>query len=155
MAMTLLAGVGTAAALLLRTGHVAWSAHEEDAARLEAAHATARHIARQFRQAVQVSAITLPGNDSGSLSLLMASGQTIVWTHDAATSEVRFGAGNATNLLATGITGLNFAGYGVDPTTVPISVADIQSVVIRVNVSLPRDKAGTRTVTQWAWMRTW
>ena len=155
MATTLLAGLGTAAALLLRTGHLAWSAHEDDAVQLEAAHATLRHIARHVRQAVQVSVISSSTDNAGSLSLLMPSGEMYVWSRNAATNEVNFGVGSASNLLASGITGLSFAGYGVDTVTVPVSVTDIQSVVCRVRVQLPHEVGGARTITQWEWLRTW
>ena len=155
MATTLLAGLGTAAAMLLRTGHVAWSAHEEDAAGLEAAHATLRHIVRQVRQAVQVSAISSPNDNAGSLSLLMPSGETYVWSRNAATNEVYFGVSSASDLLAAGITQLSFSGYGVDTVTVPASVTDIQSVVCRVQVQLPHEVGSARSITYWAWLRTW
>ncbi len=155
MATALLAGLGTAAALLLRTSHVAWSAHQEDSSRLEAAHATLRHITRQFRQAVQVSVITPASNNSGSLTLLMSSGQINVWSHNPATGEVYFGVGSASDLLATGIMGLSFTAYDFDGVSQPSDVTEIQSIECRVQVQLPHDNGGARTISGRAWMRSW
>ncbi len=155
MATTLLATMVTAVALLLRTGHTAWRAHEEDAIGLESAHATLRHLARNIRQAKSVTAISAAADNNGTLSLLMPSNQTLVWARNAATNEVLFGVGSANTLLAEGITELSFTGYKGDGVTTTTVVGDIQSVLCRARVVLPRDVSGTKDVRCWAWLRSW
>jgi hypothetical protein len=155
MATTLLATVVTAVALLLRSGHTAWRAHEEDAIGLESAHATLRHLARNLRQAQSVSAISAANNNNGTLSLVMPSAQTLAWAHNSATNQVMFGVGSADTLLAEGITELSFTGYRGDGVTPTAVIADIRSVLCRARVVLPRDVSGTRDVTCWVWLRSW
>ena len=155
MATTLLATFATAVGLVLRTGHTAWSAHEADTAQLEAAHATARHVIRQIRQASAVVAISPAGSSSGSLSLLMPGGQTYVWSHNATTNEVYFGVGSATDLLAAGISGLSFTAYQVDGTTPTAVPAQIRSIVCSVSVNLPRQVNPSRSVSSRGWIRAW
>lgn len=155
MATTLLATFATAVGLVLRSGHTAWSAHEEDATQLEAAHATARHIVRQVRQASAVVAISSASSGSGSLSLQMASGQTYVWSRNATTNEVYFGVGSASDLLAAGISGLTFTAYQADGTTPTAVPAQIRSIVCRVSVDLPHQVNASRSVTSRSWIRAW
>jgi prepilin-type N-terminal cleavage/methylation domain-containing protein len=145
------AGVG----VVLRGMHVAWQAHDGDVKRIQAAHATLRHIVRQCRQGTAVTALTASGNTAGSLSLTLSDGSTAVWARNAATNEVNFGIGAASDLLAEHITELTFTGYeadGVTPTTTP---ADVRSVKCRVRVDLPRDTNGARYVSSRVWLRSW
>ena len=155
VSLTLLATAGTAAALLLRTGYSAWSAHEQDAGRLEAGHATLRHLVRRIRQGTGVGAISAASELSGNLSILMPSGQTYVWSHNSATDEVHFGVAAATDLLAENIKELNFVAYEQDGTTATTDVDRIQSIVCRVRVDLPVEVGGSRVMSCWAWIRSW
>jgi prepilin-type N-terminal cleavage/methylation domain-containing protein len=148
---TVVAGVG----VVLRGMHLAWLAHEEDSKRSQAAHATLRHIVRQCRQATAVTAITASGDTAGSLSVTLSNGSTVVWARDAGTSEVNFGTGAATDLLAEFITELTFTGYEGDGVTATTTPAEIRSVQCQVRVDLPRETAGTRYVDSRVWLRSW
>ena len=155
LATTLLTTLVAATGLVLRTGHSAWEAHQGDAGRIIAANATLRHIVRRARQAQAVTDISQPSDTSGTLSLLMPSGETLVWAHDAADQEVTYGAGSADYLLAEGITELSFLGYeadGITQTTVP---ADVHSIKCQVSVQLPRATGGARSISCRAWLRSW
>jgi hypothetical protein len=145
----------TAIAVVLRGGYSAWQAHSGDYVKIESANATLRHIVRQVRQATSVTAITASNNASGSLSVLLPSGQTDVWTRNNATNEVNFGVTSATNLLSEGITALYFTGYKADGITATTTVAQIRAIKCQVQFTLPRDTGGARTITSWAWLRAW
>lgn len=155
LASTMMTVVVTSVAMLLRGVHVAWEAEEGDLRRLEAAHATLRHIVRQARQAQSVAAITAAGNTAGSLSLSMPSGAVFVWARDSATNQVKFGTGAADQLLAEEITQLSFTGYQADGVTATTTLGDIRAVKCQIGVELPRETGGSRTVTCWAWLRAW
>jgi len=154
-ATALLTTVVTAVALLLRGGHAAWQGHDQDLARLEAAHATLRHLVRNIRQAQSVSAISTSGDLSGALSIVMPSGQTYAWDHDDVADRVSFGVTAASDLLAEQITELNFIGCRADGTTTTTAIAEIQSIDCQVKVEMPREAGGTRTMTARAWLRSW
>ena len=148
IASSMLALVLTSISVVMRSGRGAWEAHEADFTRIQAAHATVRHLVRNVRQAKEVVAI-----DSGSISLLMQDGDILVWDHDSGSDQVLFGVTSATNLLAPDITGLRFEGFeadGVTPTTV-----DVQCLRIEVTFDLPVATNPRRTVSSWAWVRTW
>lgn len=155
LASTMMTVVVTSAAMLLRGVHLAWAVQEADLRRIEAAHATLRHIVRQARQAQSVSAITESEDDTGSLSLLMPSGAVYVWARDDATDEIRFGTGAADQLLAEEISMLCFTGYLADGATMTSEPAKIQAVKCEIGVQLPREVGGQRSVTCWAWLRAW
>jgi type II secretory pathway component PulJ len=155
LATTLLATLLTAVGMILRTGHTAWSAHEQDMTQLEAAAGTVRHISRQVRQASAVVSISSAGGDSGSLSLLMPTGEIFVWDHNSATAEVRFGVGVASDLLAEGITGLQFTAYQADGTTPTAAPAEIRSIVCRADVELGHEAGGSRSFICRSWIRAW
>jgi hypothetical protein len=155
MATTLITAVVSTVGVVIRTGHVAWKARQDDSAKIMAANATVRHIVRRVRQAEAVTAISPPNKKEGHLSLLMPSGETYVWELDKQAEEAFFGVDSADNLLGRGITELTFTGYEADGVTETLTEDDIQSVKCRVVVELPRDVNGTRTVTCWAWLRAW
>lgn len=155
VATALMMTVMTSVAVLLRGSYTAWQAHENDLERIEAAHATLRHLTRQIRQASEVTAITPSTNLAGSLSLLMPSEDTYVWAHSGGTEQILFGTGSATDLLAENVEELSFVGYEADATTATTTVADIQSIQCIVKVALPVNAGGTRTISCRAWIRSW
>ena len=157
IATSMLTVLMTSIAVVMRTGRQAWEAHEADYVRIEAAHATARHIVREIRQADAVNAITPSADNSGALTLDMPSGDTKTWDHDGATNRVNYGLNLLTpvDLLATEITGLRFSGFEADGTTAAATVDDVQCVRIDVTIQLPREVGGTRVVSSWAWVRSW
>ena len=155
IASSMMTVVVTSVAVLLRGANQAWQAVDADHARLNAAAATLRHIVRNVRQAGSVVAISPAADVSGSLSLAMPSGQTVVWDHNAATQMVNYGPTSATSLLAEGITELIFTGYRADGVTVTAVPAEVQLVRCQVKVQLPRETGGERTLSSFAWLRCW
>ncbi len=155
IASTILTTVVSSVTILLRSGRDAWEANNNDQARLEAAHATVRHIVRRVRQATSVVAMSGPSDDSGSISVLMESGDTYVYDHDSSDDTVDFGVTTAASVLGENITKLKFTGYEADGTTSTTVVGDVQSIKVEAEVQLPRATGGTKTVTSWAWIRTW
>src|SRR5262245_50211786 len=110
----MLAVLSTATMALVRTTYSAWNRHEEDQVTRQSGIAVLRHIMRHVRQATAVMAISGASDNSGTLSVLTASGQTLVWDHDAATKRVLFGVTTANQVLATGVEKLNIVGYRTD-----------------------------------------
>ena len=55
------------------------------------ANAVARHVVRQVRQAARVVAISGPADNSGSLTVESATGDNLVWNHDASLGTVNYG----------------------------------------------------------------
>ncbi len=154
LAVTLMTTVMTSVAVLLRGSYATWQSHENDLARLEAAHATVRHIIRNVRQAESVAAISGPAANNGSLSLNMPDGNLHAWRRDGA-GVVRYGSPTADSILAEEITELTLVGYQADGVT-PTTVADeIQAVQCTVGVQLPRNAGGSRTIICRGWIRSW
>jgi len=155
IASTMLAVLVASVGLTLRTGRAAWEAHHDDAQRIAAANAAVRHIVRRARQATAVTNISDPSDTSGTLSLLMPSGETYVWDHDGATDELNFGVGAADGLLAEYITSLSFTGYEVDGQTATTVLGDLHSIRCTIGVQLPLESGGDKTVSCRAWLRSW
>jgi type II secretory pathway pseudopilin PulG len=155
IATTLLAMVLTTVGVVLRTGRQAWEAHTADYTRIEAAHATVRHIVRRVRHATAVSTITPSTDNSGRLTLQMADGSVEVWDHDSGTNSINYGITTPANLLSPNITGLRFTGYQANGTTTTTTVNLIKALRIEVSIQLPVETGGSRVVTSWAWLRSW
>lgn len=155
IATSMLAMVLTTVGVVLRTGRQAWEAHTADYSRIEAAHATLRHMVRQSRRATSVSSITPSTDNSGRLALNLSDGSVVVWDHDAATSSVNYGVSNATNLLSSDIANVRFTGYRADATTITTTASQVKAIKIDVTVQLPLDTSGSRVVSSWAWLRSW
>lgn len=152
VATTMMTTIVLAVSMIVRTGYTAWLAEEADAARVEAAQAVVRHVLRKARQAESVLSVSLPGESAGNLSLLMPSGQKLVWARNAATDEVDFGLGAATDLLGEGISDLRFVAYQADGVTTTSVGDEIQAIKCSASVTTP---TGTRTASSWAWLRSW
>jgi type II secretory pathway pseudopilin PulG len=155
IASSMLAMVLTTIGVVMRTGRQAWEAHSADYTRIEAAHATVRHVVRRLRQAKAVSAITPSTDNSGTLSVQMQDGSIEVWDHDGGTNVINYGVTTASNLLSPNITGLRFTGYQANGTTTTTTASLIKAVRIEVSVLLPVDTGGARVVSSWAWLRSW
>ena len=155
IATSMLAMVMTTISVVMRTGRQAWEAHEADYTRIEAAHATLRHIIRQVRQADAVTEITSSTDNSGRIGLLMPSGDIWIWDHESGTNSVSCGIGAPNSLLAPDIAGLRFVGLMADATTAATTADDVQCLRADVTVQLPRETGGLRTVSSWAWVRSW
>lgn len=153
VAATLMATIVTAATVVLRSTQTSWTAHASDQANLDAAYATLRHLTRNLRQAEAITAISTAGDLSGSISALLASGQSVVWDHSG--SQVTYGVGAPTSLLASGVSELSFVGYKADGVTATTAPAEVQSVVCTVKVSLQRSSTPTRTISSRIWLRAW
>ena len=155
-ATAMLAVLTSASMVIVRTSYTAWSRHEDDHAQRQAGISVLKHIVRRSRQCRAVADISLPSDNSGSLTLLDTNGNLLVWEHDAGSKEVRYGITTATNVLATGIETLTFVGLKVDGITPTTEVGLIHSVDCTTTVNLARP-AGTDTVTasSQAWIRSW
>jgi prepilin-type N-terminal cleavage/methylation domain-containing protein len=154
IASSMLAILMTSVAVVLRTGRQAWEAHEADFSRLDALHATVRHIVRQVRQAKEITQISAANDNSGRLGVRMADGQEIVWDHNG--SVVNCGVTNPDQLLATNIATLRFVGYKADGVTATTSTADIHNIFVEATTVLPnRDVGATKTASAWIWLRSW
>lgn len=152
----MLAVLTTATMVLVRTSYSAWNRHETDQEVRQAGIAVLRHIVRHVRQATSVTVISSAADNSGNLSVLTTSGQTLVWDHDAGTKRVLFGVTTANQLLATGIEELNFVGLRSDGTTPTTDVGLIHSIRATTEVALERP-TGTEAVTAscQGWLRAW
>lgn len=140
--------------VVIRSSYAAWQAHEGDMVKTAAADAVLRHIIRNVRQAVSVSAITASSDTAGRLEVLNSSGGTDYWDHTGTSAgEVEFNASGA--LLADGIDQLVFTGYEADGVTTTTTPEDVQLVRCTVTVTLPRGVGQTRTVSCCAWVRSW
>ena len=133
----ILATLSVSSVVVVRTARSAWDRHHSDSARQQEGIALLRHIMRHLRQAEAVVAITPFTDTSGSLSLLMTNGDVLVWDHDSATKEVRFGVGSATELLAKNIEELTFHGYRADLTVDNSDVSLIHSIMALTRISSP------------------
>ena len=153
VATAIMAAIVTSAAALMRTSQSVWNAYDGDIAKLEAAHAVLRHVVRELRQCWSVSAITAASNSNGSVSAVDGDGNTLVWT--ISSTNVNFGVGSASNMLATGISELRFTGYAGDNVTATTTVANIRSVQCTAVVVLSRDTNATKTIQCRAWLRAW
>ncbi|WP_158261397.1 MULTISPECIES: prepilin-type N-terminal cleavage/methylation domain-containing protein [Pirellulaceae] len=151
VAVTLLVSAVTAVSVLLRVNYDTWLDYQSDNLRNEAAVGVLRHIVRQVRQCEEVTAISSSGDNSGSLSLLMPDGSTVVWDH--AGTNVYYGTTTANQLLGNNITGLRFVGYQVDGTTATTVAQDVHCVRVTVSYSLPDRATASRTLTTNAWLR--
>ncbi len=152
----ILALVATASMTLVRTAYTAWNRHDDDHSQRQQAAAVLRHICRHVRQAKAVMAISSATDNSGTLSLLMPSGDTYVWDHNAFTKDMTFGIGTTSSLLAHGIEELNFRAVKVDGSTQVAEVGLIHSILCTVKFNLARP-AGNEliTVSSQAWLRAW
>lgn len=155
VATAIMATLMASVVVVIRTGYATWNAQEADIDVLENAYGVLRHVSQQLRQATGVSTITAPGNTSGSLTIVPASGAVRTWSHNAGTKQVSFNNGSSTGLLAKSINTITFTGYKADGITQTTTVADIQAVRCAVQVTLPHGGGVTRTVSCQAWIRSW
>lgn len=167
IATSMLAMVMGTISFVMRTSRQAWEAHEADYTRIESAHSVLRHIVRAVRQADEVTEI-----QANRLGVLMPSGATWIWDHQAAALNPDAGfvncglsTQNPLPLLAPNIRSVTFVGMRadadltdpVDPTQPTESAADVRCLQIDVTVQLPRvdNPDVVRTVSSWAWVRSW
>jgi prepilin-type N-terminal cleavage/methylation domain-containing protein len=152
----MLAVLTTATMALVRTTYSAWNRHEEDQETRQAGIAVLRHIVRHVRQASAISSISGSSDNSGSLSLLMPTGQILVWDHDAGTKRVLFGVTTASQVLATNIEELNFVGLRNDGLTTTTDVGLIHSIRATTEVALNQSGGPLPVTTSCqAWLRAW
>jgi hypothetical protein len=105
-----------------------------------------------MRQATSITSISAPGDATGDLSFLTATGSTRTWSHNGGLKEAHFNNGMNNGLLAKNIEALTFVGYEADGVTETTTVGDIQAVKCTVQVMLA---GSTRTISCRAWIRSW
>ncbi|MGL4512036.1 MAG: hypothetical protein ACRCT8_03025 [Lacipirellulaceae bacterium] len=151
-ALAVSAGMMASSMVVIRSSYAAWQAQEADLEKASATHAVVRHVVRGLRQSSGVIAITAAANPAGSLTISRADGTTATWAFAA--GDVNYSEdGGASQPLATGLASLAFQGYGADGVTLTAAPADVQSVRTVVTVAMPA--AGTRSVSSFAWVRSW
>lgn len=151
VSVTLLVSMVTAVSVLLRVNYDTWLDYRSDNLQNESAVGVLRHIVREVRQCEEVTAISPSGDNSGSLTVQMPSGDSVVWDHSG--TNVMYGVTTANQLLGNNITGLNLIGYqqdGVTTTTVP---QDIQCVQITISYTMPGRAVSARSLTSKVWIR--
>lgn len=151
VAVTLMVSTVTAVSVLLRVNYDTWLDYQSDNIRHESAVGVLRHVVRQVRQCKEVAAISSAGDSSGSLSVLMPDGSTVVWDHTG--TNVYYGTTTADKLLGHNITGLTIVGYQYDGTTATTAAEEVQCVRVTVSYSLPGRAIASRSLTATAWVR--
>jgi prepilin-type N-terminal cleavage/methylation domain-containing protein len=155
-ATAMMAVLTTSSFALIRTANDAWRRHRDDSQQRRDAIAALQHVIRRLRQATEVSVISPAGDWSGYMTLLMADGTTAMWDHDGATNQVLYGTTLANNLLAEGVTGINFLGLSANGSTATTDPTKIHSVRVTVTYALNRPGGSTNeTVSCVAWLRAW
>jgi hypothetical protein len=103
-----------------------------------------------------VTTISTAGDMSGFLTAQMADGTMAMWDHDGATNRVLYGNVTPNNLLAEGVTQVNFIGLTANGLALTTDPAKIHAVRCMVRYSLNRPTgAVTETVSCIAWLRSW
>jgi prepilin-type N-terminal cleavage/methylation domain-containing protein len=156
VSVAMLATMTTASVVMVRTTYTAWNRHEDDHQQMRAAIGVLRHLVRQVRQGVAVTALSDDTDTSGNLTLLNSDGNTLVWDHNDSTNEVRFGVGSATDLLAKNIDEFTITGHksnGNDKTT-DIDLIHSVSCVVKYTVTRPAGNE-QKTIKCQAWLRSW
>jgi len=155
-ATAIMALLTTSSFALVRTANDAWRRHQGDSQQRREAIAALQHIVRRVRQANHVAAISPAADMSGYLTLQMADGTTALWDHDGATSQVLYGNITPNNLLAEGITQVNFTGLTANGLALTTEPAKIHAVRCLVTYTLNRPTGpATETVSCLAWLRAW
>jgi Tfp pilus assembly protein PilW len=142
----------TSSFVLLRSSHQAWQSHEADIDRSTNATAVLRHLVQHVRQAAGVTEITAASNPSGSLTIALADGTLLSWSHNGMSVALSVNGGES-HPLAEDIQTLTFIGYeadGLTPTTIP---GDVQTV--RATLTTQQPAGGTRTHSSCVWVRSW
>lgn len=154
IAAAILSTVMTSAMVLVRTSYTVWEMHEKDLEQTESICATLRHLARQIKQAEAVTAMTIPSNTTGGLSLLMPDGSIYVWQRNGS-NQVYYGATTANSLLAESITELTFTGYKADGVTQTTNVNEIQLIDCRAKTILAHNGGEDFVMSVKSWIRAW
>jgi hypothetical protein len=146
------AAMMTSSVVLLRSNYTAWQAHEADIDRSANGAAVLRHLVQHVRQAVGVTAITAASNASGTLTLALADGTLLTWSHSGGNVTLAVNSG-ITQPIASDIQTLAFVGYEADGTTPTTVAGDVQTVRAILTTQLPA--GGVRTYSSCAWVRSW
>lgn len=142
----------TSSFVLLRSSHKAWESHEADVDRSANGAAVLRHLVQHVRQAAGVTAITAASNPSGSLTVALADGTLLSWSHSGTSVTLKVN-GDAAQPLADGIQSLTFVGYDADGLTLTTNPAEVQT--IRAALTTQQPAGGTRTHSSCVWVRSW
>lgn len=151
-ATALSATMMTSSFVLLHSSYTAWQAHEADLDRSTNATAVLRHLVQHIRQSAGVSAISLASDSSGALTIVLADGTTLAWDHTGSGVTLSVDGG-AAHPLADDIQALTFIGYEADGATATTTPEDIH--VVRTVVTTQQPAGGTRTISSYAWVRSW
>jgi type II secretory pathway component PulJ len=153
VATTIMSLLMTSTVVSMRSAHATWQAHRDDTERAESAHALLRHLVRHIRQAVDISSMTGPADNSGELSLVMPSGETLTYETNGSDVLLHKTGNSDSSLLADNLTGVTFVGYQADSTTPTTDLAQVQLVECIVSYVTP---LGTpRTLSIFAFKRSW
>lgn len=144
-----------ASTVVLRSTYTLWQHHESDLEQAEMAHSVLRHIVRTLRQSDAVLGASASSDAAGTLRVLTKTGDIVAWERNAGTNQVLYGVEPASVdvLLADEIQSLNFECLQADGDTVATNLADTQTVRCTVGITMPTGTS--RTVTCYAWLRSW
>jgi len=155
-ATAIMAVLTTSSFALVRTANDAWRRHRDDSGQRCEAIAALQHIVRRVRQAAAVTAVSTAADWSGFMTLQMSDGTSAMWDHDGGASQVLYGTITANNVLAEGITQMNFLGLTANGLGITTDPTRIHAIRCTVQYALSRPSgAVTETVSCVAWLRAW
>ncbi len=146
----------TGSYIVLQSSYSAWQAHENDVEAMDNAHGLLRFCVRTLRQAEAVTTITAAGNTVGSITFITPTGATRAIVCDGlGTVNYLEYPGPTTTVLVNAVTGFSMTAFLADGVTATTDVSKIQCVKCTATVTMPRGGGTTRTVSTYAWVRSW
>jgi hypothetical protein len=152
MAFSLGAMLLTPVVGLLHTTREVWELCDSDRARLNALHATLRHVSRKLTSAQQIVALEARPRMPAHLQFQDYSGQITGWKHNSKEQSVSYSLGRESGLLADNIDSMVFSGLTIDgkPTR---NVRLMRSIQCTVSVRLSSNNQEIKSASCWVTLR--
>ena len=152
MAFSLGAMLLTPVVGLLHTTREVWELCDSDRARLNALHATLRHVSRKLTSAQQIIALEARPRMPANLQFQNNGGQLTSWQHNPKNLTVSYSEDKESGLLADNIDSMVFTGLTIDgkPTK---NVRLMRSIQCTVSVRLSRNNQEIKTASCWVTLR--
>lgn len=138
--------------VILRSSYAAWQAHEADLNVAASGNAVLRNIVQTIRQAEAIVGPDSGGSSTSTLTILRADSSTITWALSGSQVTHQINS-DATQPLASGVTGLAFNAYLADGTTMASTADEVHAIHCEVTTNKP--SGGSRTVSSFVWVRSW